>query len=109
MNTHFLIRLLIPTLLLVLGSGCVSKQVKRVNEVQASQATQEVPTDQLIDVVVVRFDPGVPATLKEQKEENIFPAVREAEANYLPQVLRQTLDNTGYWGSVRVLPEATPA
>ncbi len=108
MNIHFLIRLLIPTLLLVLGSGCVSKQVKRVNEVQASQATQEVPPDQLIDVVVVRFDPGVPATLKEQKEQNIFPAVREAEANYLPQVLRQTLDNTGYWGSLRVLPEATP-
>lgn len=109
MNAHRLIRLLIPILLLVAGSGCVSKQVKRVNEVQANQATQEVPQDQLIDVVVVRFDPGVPATIKEQKDRNIFPAVREAEANYLPQVLRQTLDNTGYWGSVRVLPEATPA
>lgn len=103
------LRLTIAILLLALASGCVTKQVKRVNEVQATQATQEVAQDQLIDVVVVRFDPGVPPTIKEQKDQGIFPAVREAEANYLPQVLRQTLDNTGFWGTVRVLPEATPA
>lgn len=94
--------------LLALG-GCVSKQVKRVNEVQASQAQQELPVEQLLDVTVVRFDPGVPETLKEQQEQFIYPAVREAEANYVPQLLRQTLDGTGYWGTVRVLPEATPA
>lgn len=99
--------LLLP--LLLLASGCVSKQVKRVNEVQAKQATEELALDQLLDVTIVAFDPGVPESIKEQQEKNIFPAVRQAEANYLPQVLRQTLDGTGYWGTVRVLPEATPA
>jgi hypothetical protein len=95
--------------LLLFGSGCVSKQVKRVNEVQATQATQELALDELLDVTIVAFDPGVPESVKEQQEKNIFSAVRQAEANYLPQVLRQTLDGTGYWGTVRVLPEATPA
>ncbi|MGQ0530091.1 MAG: hypothetical protein ACT4PG_09805 [Panacagrimonas sp.] len=100
-----LVALLLP---LALG-GCVSKQVKRVNEVQATQAQQELSTDQLIDVTVIAFDPGTPKTLKEQQEQGILPAVREAEANYFPQILRQTLDGTGNWGTVRVLPEATPA
>lgn len=107
MNLVFRLALLAP---LLLAGGCVSKQVKRVNEVPATQATQELSLDELVDVTVVAFDPGeIPETLKEQQEEGVFPAVRQAEANYLPQILRQTLDGTGYWGTVRVLPEATPA
>lgn len=107
MNILLRLSLILP---LLLAGGCVSKQVKRVNETQATQATQELTLDELIDVTVVAFDPGeIPATLKEQQEEGVFPAVRQAEANYLPQVLRQTLDGTGNWGTVRVLPEATPA
>lgn len=106
-RTFFLLLLLVP--LLLLASGCVSKQVKRVHEVQATQASEELALDQLLDVTIVAFDPGVPESIKEQQDQNIFPAVRQAEANYLPQVLRQTLDGTGYWGTVRVLPEATPA
>ncbi len=96
---------LIPALLLV--SACVSKQVKRVNEVQAQQAQTELPTEQVLSIVVTQFDPGIPETIKEQQEERIYPEVRKAEANFIPQVLRSTLDNTGYWGTVRVLPKAT--
>lgn len=102
-----MIRFLVLTLAL-LGSGCVSQQVKRVGEVQASHAEQDLPSTELLDVVVTRFDPGVPESVKEQQEENIFPAVREAEANYIPQALRQTLDATGFWGTVRVLPSVSP-
>jgi hypothetical protein len=100
------IALLLP---LLLAGGCVSKQVKRINDTPAVQATQELPLDELLDVTIVAFDPNVPESLEAQKKESIYPAVRQAEANYLPQVLRQTLDGTGYWGTVRVLPEATPA
>lgn len=106
MNTALRLPLILA---LALGCGCVSKQVKRVNEVQATQATQELASEELIDVTVIRFEPNAPTTLKEQKDQGVFPEVREAEANYFPQLLRQTLDGTGYWGTVRVLPEATPA
>ncbi|MGQ0501524.1 MAG: hypothetical protein ACT4P0_02770 [Panacagrimonas sp.] len=101
-------RLCLLLLVLAGASGCVSKQVKRVNEVKVSQAQQEMSADQLLDVVVVSFNPGVPRTIKEQQEQGILPSVRQAEANYIPQVLRQTLDGTGFWGTVRSLPEATP-
>ncbi|MGQ0700869.1 MAG: hypothetical protein ACT4PZ_21830 [Panacagrimonas sp.] len=102
------IRLFALSLLLALGTGCVTKQVKRVNEVKVSQAQGELSAEELLDVVVVSFNPGIPGTVKEQQDKGILPAVRQAEANYFPQVLRQALDGTGYWGTVRVLPEATP-
>lgn len=102
-------RFAVLSLSVLMASGCVSKQVKRVNEVQATQATAELPLEQLLDVTIVAFDPGVPEKIKDQQEKNIQPAVRQAEANYLPQVLRQSLDGTGYWGTVRVLPEAPPS
>lgn len=109
MNSVLIRHCLVLLVGLLLGSGCVSKQIKRVNETQASQAEQELPASDLLDVVVTRFDPGVPESVKDQQEQSIFPSVREAEANYIPQALRQTLDATGYWGTVRVLPEASPA
>lgn len=106
---HALTRPLLLFLLIACTAGCVSKQVKRVNEVQAQQANQELPLEQLLDVTIVAFDPNVPTDIKEQEKKGVLPEVRKAEANYLPQVLRQALDGTGYWGTVRVLPEAPPS
>jgi hypothetical protein len=33
--------------------------------------------------------------------------IRDAEARYIPQHLRNTLESTGYWGAVRVVPAGT--
>lgn len=108
-RTGSVVRLTVASLALVALSGCVSQTVKRVNDVPVNTATQDVPQSQLLDLVVVSFDPGVPKTIEEQKKQKVYPSVRQAEANYFPQVLRQTLDGTGYWGTVRVLPEAVPS
>ncbi len=35
--------------------------------------------------------------------------VREVERRYLPYLLKQTLDRSGYWGAVRVLPRRDPS
>lgn len=35
--------------------------------------------------------------------------VRSFERRYLPHVLKQTLDRSGYWGAVRVLPRSDPS
>lgn len=86
-------------------SGCVSQQVKKVGSTQAQYAQQELPPQALLEMAIVTFDPGVPETIKEQEKQNISPAIREAEASYLPYVLRNTVQATGYWGAVRVVPE----
>ncbi len=97
--------LLIATLL---SSGCVSQTVKKVNSVKIETAAVELPPESLLEVAILPFDPGVPDTIKEQEAENVSPAVREAESKYIPHVLRQTLQDTGYWGAARVVPAASP-
>lgn len=88
-------------------SGCVSKTVKRVNTTQAVQAQQDIPESQLINVNIAVFDPGY--TLPVKEESGIFPEVRQAESRFVPYQLRQTLQNTGQWGAVRVVPEPIPS
>lgn len=88
--------------------GCVSQTVKKVNSVKVQTASVELPQEQLLEVAILPFDPGVPDTLKEQEKENISPAVREAESKYIAHVLRQTLQDSGYWGAARVVPAASP-
>ena len=50
------------------------------------------------------FDPNIPADEKEQEKERIYPDVRKAESRYMPVMLRDTMEATGQWGQVRVLP-----
>ena len=77
-----------------------------MQRVTAQKATTEVPQDELLDVAVRLFDPNIPADEKKQEEEGIFPDVRKAESRYIPVMVRDTLEGTGQWGQVRVLPAA---
>jgi hypothetical protein len=72
--------------------------------VPAEKATAEVPSDELLDIAVRLFDANVPADEKKQEEEGIYPEVRNAESRYIPVMIRDTLESTGQWGQVRVLP-----
>ncbi len=93
-------------LTVVLAAGCAS--VKTVSTVKADHAERDLPAVELLDMTIVAFDPGVPDTIQEQKEQNVYPAIRQAEASYIPYRLREVLQGTGYWGAVRVLPQANP-
>lgn len=84
--------------------GCVSTTVKRVNAIPAEHAEREIPDAKLLNVDIAVFDSGIPADPQARKEANIFPQVRRAEARYLPVNLRRTLQDTGHWGAVRVVP-----
>jgi len=101
---------------LVLGaslalSGCMIKETRPQPKLTAVQATQEIPADQLLDVAVHLFDPGVPKEIEEHPEkgekQRIYPEIRKAEARYMPTLLRATLEGTGEWGAVRVVPATT--
>jgi hypothetical protein len=70
----------------------------------AQKATAEIPQDELLDVGVHIFDANVPKDEKEQEAKRIFPDVRKAESRFMPVLLRDTLESTGQWGQVRVLP-----
>ena len=92
--------LLVVTLL----AGCVVNEQRPMQRVAAERATTEVAEDELLDVGVRMFDPNVPATTEQQEKDRVFPEVRKAESRYIPLVIRDTLEDTGQWGQVRVLP-----
>jgi hypothetical protein len=89
---------------LVLAAGCVVQDQRPVVPVVAQKATAEIPQDELLDVGIHLFDPSIPTDEKEQEKQRIFADVRKAESRYMPVLLRDTLEGTGHWGQVRVLP-----
>ena len=99
---------LLPLSLLALAAlglaGCMTYEERPVVPIVAQKATAEVPQDELLDVGVRLFDPNIPADEKEQEKRGIYPDVRNAESRYMPTLLRDTLEGTGQWGQVRVLP-----
>jgi hypothetical protein len=98
--TPFIAVLLGATLL----SGCVVNEQRPMQRIAAERATTEVAEDELLDVGVRLFDPNVPEDEQEREKRRIFPDVRKAESRYIPVLIRDTLEDTGQWGQVRVLP-----
>ena len=90
-------------LLPILMTGCSSQPVIDVEPQSLVSADKEIPDEQLLDVGIVVFDPG----LAEEYDEDdlIMPEVRRAEARFIPVHLRNTLQQSGHWGAVRVIPE----
>lgn len=101
---------LIVLIVAALGSaGCVMHETRPQQRVKAIQASTEIPESQLLDVGVRLFDENLPEDEKEMEEQHIFPEVRRAEARFLPMQVRNTLEGTGQWGQVRVMPEDAEA
>ncbi len=91
----------------VLLSGCLlSTTVKRVNNEQPVAAPHAFNEEFLLDIGIRTFDPNVPESTKEVEKKGIQPDVRNAESYYIPYALKTTLEKTGNWGVVRILPTA---
>ena len=66
----------------------------------------EIPEAELLDVCILVFDPGLPEGDENAKEDKgVFAELRKMEARNIPVSLMDTLQMTGYWGAVRVVPE----
>lgn len=98
----------VPSILIALAallmSGCVTHETRPQPRLNAIQAAEEIPEDQLLDVSVRLFDANVPEDEKKQEKERVFPEVRKAEARYFAMQVRNTLEGSGQWGQVRVIP-----
>ena len=93
------------TLLLLVTVSCTSSKTIQYENVPIQRAQIELTEEQLLDVGILIFDPNLP----EEDQEFIFPEIRKAEARYIPYHLKTTLEDTGFWGGVWVLPEKSEA
>lgn len=95
-------------MVLVTIVGCATSRTVQYETIDAIQAETEVAEVALLDVGILLFDPGVPED-QEEADGFVFPDVRRAEARFMPYHLKKTLEGTGHWGSVWVLPERSNA
>lgn len=63
----------------------------------------QIDEKELLDVGIVLIDQGE-ITDQQAQEFGITPAIRRAEARFMSYHLSQTMQDTGAWGSVNVLP-----
>lgn len=96
----------IPALLLTavfVSQGCTVSEVITAETTELNVASLDISENLLLDVGIVNFDAGVPKKNNVEKS-GIYPEVRLAEARYLPYHIKTTLQGTGFWGAVRVIP-----
>ena len=84
-------------------AGCNTTTVKTTSYEQVVLESEVTPEELLLDVGVGIFNPGIDALSVE--EDGVFPKIREAEARFVPFKLMETLQHTGNWGVVRVVPD----
>ena len=83
--------------------GCTVNEVVTAEETELVVASEPVDERMLLDVGIVEFEDGVPENNNPDKT-GIYGEIREAEARYLPYHLKTTMQGTGHWGAVRVVP-----
>ncbi|MEZ5500807.1 MAG: hypothetical protein R3E77_15445 [Steroidobacteraceae bacterium] len=90
-------------------TGCVVHETRPLEKINPVQATQQIPADELLDVGVHVFDPGIPAEIAEDPDalakRRIYPDLRRAEARFVAASLSDTLETSGQWGAVRTVPD----
>lgn len=64
---------------------------------------EEIAEERLLDIGIIELDPGLPEEGKPIPDD-VYADIRRAEARYFPYHLKTTLQNTGHWGVVNVIP-----
>lgn len=95
---------LFVTLTLLALSACSTQNVKSTSITEALIEQSNIPEDELLDVGIAVFDPGFDE-IDDDDQELTFGDVRIAESYYMANMLSQTLQQTGNWGVVRVIPD----
>jgi len=91
-------------LVLFLLAGCASLPGNQVGEQVAPMLPgHELNDSELLNVSIRVFHPGeLPQDPDERR--GLSPEIRQAESRFAPIHLKHTLQRTGYWGAVRVVP-----
>lgn len=84
-------------------SGCSVNEVVTAEETELVVAEAPPEESQLLDIGVVEFHAGLDED-NDPDESGVYSEIRSAEVRYLPYHLKTTLQGTGHWGAVRVIP-----
>ena len=102
------LNILSTVILIFILTSCATYQAQKVGPTPIMRAEEEIPEDQLIDVGILVFQ-SEEITEEEAKEEGTSNEIRKAESHFIPYHLKNTLQQSGQWGAVQVLPAESNA
>jgi hypothetical protein len=104
-STRYLPRLVLVALAIGLIQGCATGPTRQtVEPTEAIQAKGALREETLLDVGVHEFE-TVESDSAKATQQGFYPEVKGAESHFVPFHLKQTLQMTGQWGAVRVVPD----
>jgi hypothetical protein len=92
--------------ILVTLSGCATYYAQNVGPTPIMRAQQEIPEDQLMDVGILVFK-SEELSEKKAEDQGTNNDIRNAESHFIPYHLKNTLQQSGQWGAVQVIPAET--
>lgn len=103
-QAHYLPQVLASVLLAFASTSCSSTEVINTNSNPPKVARIPIEDSLRLDVMILPFDPNVEELEKNSGDIPASKEVREAESRYQAFHLKETLEQTGNWGVVRVIP-----
>jgi hypothetical protein len=94
---------LLIILLCLVGAGCAVNEVIVADETKLVVADAPADESRLLDIGIVEFASGIDDDNNPGKT-GVHEEIRLAETKYLAYHLKTTLQGTGHWGAVRVIP-----
>ena len=98
--------ILIPILF---SQACVSTEIVTANSTPAIQSAEQIPFELLIDIGILPLNPSLEKVDENDSKSLVVADVRKAESRFIAYQLKDTLELTGNWGAVRVIPEHSEA
>ena len=89
--------------LCLLGTGCTVAEVIVAEESELNVAGTPTDEARLLDVGIIEFGDGLKSN-NDPRKTGVYEEIRLAETKYLAYHLKTTLQGTGHWGAVRVIP-----
>ena len=90
-------------ILSLVSAGCTVNEVIVAEESELVVSQAPVEESQLLDVGIMEFASGLDED-NDPRETGVYEEIRLAETKYLAYHLKTTLQGTGHWGAVRVIP-----
>lgn len=91
-------------IVIMMLNACSIVQHNVKEDVKPIMAPYEIKESELLNVSIKQFEPGELPTDEDDKR-GLSEEIRSAEARFMPVHLKYTMQRTGYWGNVRVVPD----
>ncbi len=102
-HCHCMVWILIFSMTASIGAYAAVDKVTSATLAPIRTPSAPIPPEALLDVAIPPLNDGLALT---DEDDTVFPEVRLAETIYFSNQLAKTMEKSGAWGAIRVVPSA---